>query len=106
MGNQEELASLSAAVDRLADRYRTMPESRLRRFAGDGLAVARALAAAAAGLEGVEAGAEVPDEGGFVIGDQIAVTGHDLVEAARGRDDAGGVVAAELGRVTELLGRA
>ncbi|MGR7001540.1 hypothetical protein ACU686_31630 [Yinghuangia aomiensis] len=71
---------------RLADRYRHLSESRLRaRIDPDadadatratlGLALARRLAA----LGDAPSGAEVPDLGMFAVGDQIAVTGLDLV---------------------------
>ncbi|MEZ0068997.1 hypothetical protein ABIA32_005038 [Streptacidiphilus sp. MAP12-20] len=66
---------LVAAAERLADRFRAMPQSALARKAPPALALARALARAA-GSPG-----EVPDIGGFVVGDQIAVTAHDLALA-------------------------
>jgi hypothetical protein len=79
---------LAREVRRLADRYRHLSESRLRgrtdpddpsgtspTRAAAGLALARRLAA----LGDAPAGAEVPDLGVFAVGDQIAVTGLDLV---------------------------
>lgn len=79
---------LAREVRRLADRYRHLSESRLRgRITPDdpsdsgltraaaGLALARSLAA----LGDVPSGHEVPDLGVFAVGDQIAVTGADLV---------------------------
>ncbi|MEY9875855.1 hypothetical protein ABH931_005361 [Streptacidiphilus sp. MAP12-33] len=63
---------LLAAAERLADRFRAMPQSSLTRQAPAGLELARALARAS-GAEG-----EIPDAGVFVVGDQIAVAAHDL----------------------------
>ncbi|MFG2823841.1 hypothetical protein ACGFX4_31000 [Kitasatospora sp. NPDC048365] len=78
----------TAAVDRLADRFRSMPQSRLLGAvpghpsrAAAGLALARRLAATALALEGRPA-QDVPDVGPFAIGDQLAVTGHDLAAVA------------------------
>ncbi len=81
-------AVLAREVRRLADRYRHLSESRLqgrldpgdaqetgRTRAGAGLDLARTLAA----LGDAPAGREVPDAGVFAVGDQIAVTGLDLV---------------------------
>ncbi|MEU3498547.1 hypothetical protein [Kitasatospora cineracea] len=81
-------ARLTDAVDRLADRFRAMPQSRLLNAvpghpsrAAAGLALARRLADRARALEGLPA-LEVPDSGAFAVGDQLAVTGHDLALAA------------------------
>ncbi|WP_042368736.1 hypothetical protein [Streptacidiphilus neutrinimicus] len=63
---------LLAAAERLADRFRTMPQSSLARQAPAGLELARTLARASG------ATAEIPDAGAFVVGDQIAVAAHDL----------------------------
>lgn len=74
--------TLRAAVDALADRYRSLPYSRLSRAAGDGLALARELSAAAQRIE--LPGREpllMPDEGVYATGDQLAVAGHDLAAA-------------------------
>lgn len=81
-------AELAREIRRLADRYRHLSESRLqgrldpgdaqetgRTRAGAGLDLARTLAA----LGDAPAGREVPDAGVFAVGDQIAVTGLDLV---------------------------
>jgi len=85
--------SLTAAVDRLADRFRAMPQSRLHAAvpgypsrAAAALALARRLAATALELEG-EPARELPDAGAFAVGDQLAVVGHDLAAAAAGRPD-------------------
>ncbi|MFJ1752082.1 hypothetical protein [Kitasatospora sp. NPDC088134] len=82
---------LSAAADRLADRFRAMPQSRLLAAveghpsrAAAALALADRLAAAARALEGLPP-LPVPDCGAFAVGDQIAVTGHDLALAAADR---------------------
>jgi hypothetical protein len=63
---------LLAAAERLADRFRTMPQSSLSRQALAGLELARSLARASG------AQADMPDVGAFVVGDQIAVAAHDL----------------------------
>lgn len=96
-------APLRTAVERLADRYRAMPVSRLRRVAGDGLALARELSAAAQRLELPDREPLLmPDDGNFVVGDQIAVAGHDLaaaLDAHPGRHD---VLAEALRKVADI----
>ncbi|TKA10046.1 hypothetical protein [Actinacidiphila oryziradicis] len=78
-----DCATLLRAVDRLAGRFRALPQSRLRGAVAEaGLALARELAAEAQRIE--FPGREVriiPDEGVFVVGDQIAVAGHELAAA-------------------------
>ncbi|MGW4808382.1 hypothetical protein [Kitasatospora sp. NPDC004272] len=81
-------ARLTEAVDRLADRFRAMPQSRLLAAvpghpsrAAAVLELARRLADSGRALEGLPA-LEVPDCGAFAVGDQLAVTGHDLALAA------------------------
>ncbi|MCD0483884.1 hypothetical protein LO771_16135 [Streptacidiphilus sp. ASG 303] len=85
-------APLLTAVDRLADRFRSMPQSRLTApvpghpsRAAAALALARRLAADALAVEGAAApgGAPggMPDAGPFAAGDQLAVAGHDLAAA-------------------------
>ena len=86
-------ARLDEVLSRLASRYRSMPESKLlgrlpdgrsRAVAGHELASLIALAA-----QGVEDRSRpvpptwraLPFEGPFVVGDQIGVTGHDLLAA-------------------------
>lgn len=86
-------ARLETVLNRLASRYRGMPESKLlgrlpdgrsRATAGHELASLIALAA-----QGVEDRSRpvpptwrpLPFEGAFVVGDQIGVTGHDLLAA-------------------------
>jgi hypothetical protein len=89
-------AVLAREVRRLADRYRHLPESRLngridpddpadpaRSRADAGLVLARRLAA----LGDAPTGSYVPDLGGFAVGDQIAVTGLDLVDYAESIPD-------------------
>ncbi|WP_371479797.1 hypothetical protein [Kitasatospora sp. NBC_00315] len=82
------------AVDRLADRFRSMPQSRLLAAvpghpsrAAAALALARGLAAAALALEGAGP-REFPDAGAFAAGDQLAVAGHELAAALATREDA------------------
>jgi hypothetical protein len=68
------------AVERLADRLRTTPESRLRRdAAAEGLALARELALRAQRIEFPEREPRaLPDAGIFAVADQLAVAGRDL----------------------------
>ncbi|MCG6498911.1 hypothetical protein [Kitasatospora sp. A2-31] len=82
-----ETAPLVEAVDSLAARLRSMPQSRLLgpvpghpSRAAAALALARWLAAAAQSAEGHPL-REFPDAGAFVVGDQLAVAGHDLAAA-------------------------
>ncbi|GGV21615.1 hypothetical protein GCM10010495_41530 [Kitasatospora herbaricolor] len=82
-----EPTPLTEAVDRLADRFRAMPQSRLLAAvpghlsrAAAGLALARTLAAVAQALEGLQP-RPFPDAGAFAAGDQLAVAGHDLAAA-------------------------
>ncbi|MFJ8162941.1 hypothetical protein ACIRBY_18715 [Streptomyces sp. NPDC096136] len=82
-----DTSPLTAAVERFADRLRAAPQSRLRRgAAAEALELARELAAAAQRLEDPSGSAParlMPDEGVFVVGDQLAVAGLDLAEALR-----------------------
>lgn len=80
-----DVTPLQTAVDALADRLRSLPQSRLSRgAAAEGLALARQLAARAQLIErSGEPPRELPDAGMFAAGDQLAVAGHDLVEALR-----------------------
>ena len=88
---------LADALSRLASVFRALPQSKLlgllpdgrsRAMAGHGLAVL--LARAGQGVEERGGAApvfrDVPFDGPFVVGDQIAVTGHDLVAGLRGMD--------------------
>jgi hypothetical protein len=84
---------LETVVDRLASRYRGMPESKLlgrlpdgRTRATAGHELASLLALAAQGVEDRSRPVPpswrlLPFEGAFVVGDQIGVTGHDLLSA-------------------------
>ncbi|WP_069816203.1 hypothetical protein [Streptomyces sp. TP-A0874] len=78
-----DVSPLLTAVDRLADRLRAAPQSRLRRgAAAEGLALARSLAERAQRIE--FPGREprlIPDAGELLVADQLAVAGHDLAEA-------------------------
>ncbi|OEJ95949.1 hypothetical protein [Streptomyces thermolilacinus] len=77
---------LDEAVNRLADRLRAAPQSRLRQgAAAEGLALARELAERAQRLEGAGPAKPrvMPDAGVFAVGDQLAVAGADLAEALR-----------------------
>lgn len=78
-----DTTALVQAVDRYADRLRATPQSRLRQGAAQqALALARELTYRAQRLEFPDAKPrELPDAGVFTVGDQVAVTGHDLAEA-------------------------
>lgn len=84
---------LDIALSRLASRFRSMPESKLlgrlpdgRPRAAAGHELASLIALAAQGVEDRSrpmppAWRSLPFEGPFVVGDQIGVTGHDLLAA-------------------------
>lgn len=86
---------LDQSTARLASFYRSLPESKLLRRTDDGRTAARAgydladlLARLGQGVEEREAEREptwrqVPELGAFSVGDQIAVTGQDVVAALR-----------------------
>ncbi len=80
-----DTTELTAVVDRLADRLRAAPQSRLQRgAAAEGLALARELAVRAQRVEAPEREPWImPEAGIFAVGDQVAVAGHDLAEALR-----------------------
>ncbi|MER6393100.1 hypothetical protein ACFXEL_05340 [Streptomyces sp. NPDC059382] len=91
-----DTSPLTLVVERFADRLRATPQSRLQRgAAAEALELARELAVRAQRLESAASAAEagtapgaaparvVPDAGIFVVGDQVAVAGLDLVEALR-----------------------
>ncbi|MDX6350643.1 MAG: hypothetical protein QOF84_5433 [Streptomyces sp.] len=96
-----DVKDLRNAADRLAGRFRSLPQSRLRGgVAQEGLALARDLAAQAQRLE--FPGREVrlmPDEGVFVIGDQITVAGHELAAALERRPELAEVRDAAVARI-------
>ncbi|SHL99383.1 hypothetical protein [Actinacidiphila paucisporea] len=76
---------LGAAVERLAGRLRSLPQRRLQAgAAATGLELARWLDHEAQSLE--FPGREpyvMPDDGVFVVGDQLALAGRELIAAAR-----------------------
>ncbi|KRV48764.1 hypothetical protein AQ490_23110 [Wenjunlia vitaminophila] len=84
-------ALLLDAVDRLSDTFRGLPQSRLlagvpgfASRAEAGYALASSLADAGQRLEAPERPpARLPQAGPFAVGDQIAVTGHDLAAAIK-----------------------
>ncbi|MFW6695504.1 hypothetical protein [Streptomyces sp. MAR4 CNX-425] len=84
------------AVDRIADRLRALPQSRLRAgAAATGLALARELSARAQRLEAPgRTPYEMPAAGEFAVGDQVAVAGRDLAVALRAAGDAEGLAEA------------
>ena len=97
--------ALRAAAERLADRYRSLPASRLRRAAGAGLALARELSATAQRIELPGRDPLVmPDDGIFVVGDQIAVAAHDLAAALDAHGGAPAVPDAALHRIEAVAG--
>jgi hypothetical protein len=112
-------AALARDVDRVADRLRGLSQARLAAAApphasraAAARATAQTFADAAAGLEaGHDPAAPtwraLPELSDFAAGDQIAVTGHDLLTSAEGAspDD---LVWARQGRRTadEVLGEA
>ncbi|MFG2918431.1 hypothetical protein ACGF0D_36800 [Kitasatospora sp. NPDC048298] len=78
---------LVEAVDKLADRFRSLPQSKLQGAvpghasrAAAALELARRLAGLAAAAEGGPR-RDFPDAGAFAVGDQLAVAGHDLATA-------------------------
>ncbi|MEV7597701.1 hypothetical protein AB0O91_10010 [Kitasatospora sp. NPDC089797] len=82
-----DVQPLVDAVDTLADRFRSLPQSKLlgavpghASRAAAVLELARRLAALAAAAEGGP-DREFPDAGAFAAGDQLAVAGHDLAAA-------------------------
>lgn len=95
--------ALHTAVDRLAGRLRSLPQRRLQAgAAAQGRELAGWLARQAQALEfpGREP-YEIPDDGVFVVGDQLAVAGHDLAMALGGVDAerAAALVAEAIARV-------
>jgi hypothetical protein len=80
-----DTTELSAAVDRLADRLRAAPQSRLQRCAAaEGLTLARGMAVWSQRIEAPDRAPSImPEAGIFAVGDQVAVAGHDLAEALR-----------------------
>ncbi|WP_377269671.1 hypothetical protein [Peterkaempfera sp. SMS 1(5)a] len=100
-----DCAPLLATVDRLADRFRSMPQSKLvapvpghGSRAAAALELARRLAAEAQAVEqdGAAPNRQLPDAGPFAAGDQLAVAGHDLA-AALAAHPAGSPVATRSG---------
>ena len=105
---------LAADVRRVADRLRSLSQTRLARpcppypsAADAGRAAAAVLASSGAALEAAAGqpvgGHDLPRLSDFAVGDQVAVTGHDLLAAldlvgpateADGRPAADGVAAA------------
>jgi hypothetical protein len=75
--------ALLTSVDRLAGRLRALPQRRLQAgAAAQALELARRLAARAEALEFPDrAPHPLPYDGIFVVGDQLAVAGHELVKA-------------------------
>ncbi|MER5884701.1 hypothetical protein ABT160_12800 [Streptomyces sp. NPDC001941] len=80
-----DTSGLTAAVERLADRLRAAPQSRLQRGTAAGaLALARELSARAQRLEAPgEPVRTMPDAGVFAVGDQLVVAGNDLAQVLR-----------------------
>lgn len=70
---------------RVVDRLRSMPLTRLGTCAGPARALAQDLADRGAEAEG-RGRYVVPDVGDAAVGDQVAVTGRDLLDLARPDD--------------------
>ncbi|MFJ9441023.1 hypothetical protein ACIRRH_04040 [Kitasatospora sp. NPDC101235] len=82
-----DVEPLVEAVESLADRFRSLPQSKLlgtvpgyASRAAAALELARRLAGLALAAEGGPQ-REFPDAGAFAVGDQLAVAGHDLAAA-------------------------
>ncbi|WP_432588009.1 hypothetical protein ABVG11_22785 [Streptomyces sp. HD1123-B1] len=104
----DDVTPLLTAVDRFADRLRTLPQSRLRQgAAAEGLALARELSLRAQRLEEPDAPPRViPDAGVFAVADQLAVAGHDLAHALeRAARDGARELAEAVTMVTESAAR-
>ncbi len=103
-----DCAPLRTAVDRLADRFRSLPHSRLRGTAARvGLELARELAVEAQRLEFPGRQPRLmPDGGVFAVGDQIAVAGHDLALALEEHPERTDVLDEALRRVAAAAERA
>lgn len=82
--HRDPRGDLDAAVQRLAGRLRALPQRRLQAgAAATGLELARWLAREAQLLEFPGRVPYVmPDDGVFVVGDQLALAGRELVAAA------------------------
>lgn len=90
---------LTQAVAFFAATYRSLPQSKLLGLLSDGRSRAQAghrfaalLAAMGQGVEerasaSVPRWRDLPFDGHFIVGDQIAVTGHDLIAGMRALDD-------------------
>ncbi|MFJ9646605.1 hypothetical protein ACWEPM_23705 [Streptomyces sp. NPDC004244] len=105
-----DTSPLTAAVERFADRLRAMPQSRLQQgAAAEALQLARELSVRAQRLEEphrAAAAREIPDEGIFVVGDQVAVAGLDLAEALRAAATADAAEAGAAGAAAGARGTA
>jgi hypothetical protein len=79
-----ERNDLNAAVERLAGRLRALPQRKLQAgAAAEGLQLARWLDRQAQLLEFPAREPYVmPDDGVFVVGDQLALAGHELTAVA------------------------
>ena len=95
----DSLPAPAKTVALLAASYRSLPQSKLLGVLPDGSSRAEAghrfaalLAALGQGVEERHSAMaptwrELPFDGAFIVGDQIAVTGHDLVAGLRGLVD-------------------
>lgn len=102
-----DCTTLRDAAGLLAARYRSLPQSRLRgEVARAGLELARDLAERAQRIEfpGRDP-LTIPDEGVFVIGDQISVAAHDLAAALEPRPELADVRDAAVSRIGETAAR-
>ncbi|MER6999303.1 hypothetical protein [Streptomyces sp. NPDC000410] len=92
---------LTTAVERIADRLRAAPQSRLQRgAAAEGLALARELAVRAQRIEAPGEDPRImPDAGLFAVADQLVLAGSDLAEALR----MGAASPKELGEAVDVV---
>ncbi len=99
-----DVARLLTAVDQLAGRLRSLPQSRLRGQAADeGLTLARELSDQAQRYEFPQARPRpVPDDGIFAVADQLAVAGHDLAAV---EDLPAGLLTAAVARIEAVRAR-
>ncbi|MFJ4011760.1 hypothetical protein [Streptomyces sp. NPDC090026] len=81
-----DTTEFDACVERLSDRLRAAPQSRLQQgAAAEGLALARELSRRAQRMEGAaDPLRTMPDDAGvFAVADQLLVAGRDLAEVLR-----------------------
>ena len=73
-------------LDRVVERLRSMPLTRIASHASAARSLAQELADRCASLNG-DVRREVPDVGDIAVGDQVAVTGRDLLASSPAEPD-------------------